>query len=225
MKTRLSGLNRTAVDVGGDGDCFFRAVSHQLNGSPDNHSHIRSLGVQYLLQNPEQFIESNTDHSWQDYLNNMPCQGTWADAIIIQAVANCLNLLIHIAESFETFAPVTVVQPVNVTGENTIIYIGHISETHYVSTVETRNCQVLNSKTCDQSVFEKQKMVKQEKCRADRDYMKEYMKKRRANEDFRKRENQNSMQRYNNSEKIGERKKQTSCHKKENDEPRTCKRN
>ena len=159
LETRLSELNRTAVDVGGGGDCFFRAVSHQLYGNPNNHSHIRSLGVQYLLQNPEQFIESNTDHSWQDYLSIMSCQGTWADAIIIQAVANCLNLSIHIAESFETFAPVTVVQSVNVTGEYTDIYIGHISETHYVSTVEKRNCRVPNNKTCDQSIVEKKKLI------------------------------------------------------------------
>ena len=82
----------------------------------------------------------------------------------------------------------------NVAGEHRNIYIGHISETH-VSTVETRNYHVPNSRTCDQSVFEKQKIDKQEKRRADRDYMKEYMKKRRANADFRKRENQNSMQR------------------------------
>jgi len=139
LETRLSELNGMAVEVGGGGDCFFQAVSHQLYVNPNNHSHVCSLGVQYLLQNPEQFIESNTDHSWQDYLNNMSCQGTWADAIIIQVVANCLNLSIHIAKSFETFAPVTVVQAVNVTGERTNIYIGHISETHYVSTVKKRN--------------------------------------------------------------------------------------
>ena len=89
----------------------------------------------------------------------MSCQGTWADAIIIQAVANCLYLSIHIAESFETFAPVTVVQAVNVTGEYTDIYIGHISETHYVSTVEKRNCRVPNNKTCDQSIVEKKKLI------------------------------------------------------------------
>jgi len=35
--------------------------------------------------------------------------------IIIQAVANCLNLSIHIAESNPTFSPVSVVEPVNVT--------------------------------------------------------------------------------------------------------------
>ena len=92
------------------------------------------------MYNPEQFIyifiESNTDYSWQGYLNNMSCQGTWADAIIIQAVANCLNLLIHIAESNETFTPVTVV---NVATACTNIYIGHIGETQYVS---TSSCQL-----------------------------------------------------------------------------------
>ena len=71
------------------------------------------------------------------------------------ASASWLYLSIHIAESFETFAPVTVVQAVNVTGEYTNIYIGHISETHYVSTVEKRKCRVPNNKTCDQSIVEK----------------------------------------------------------------------
>ena len=84
---------------------------------------MRTLGVQYLEQCPEQFIESNTESSWQYYLNNMSCQGTWADAIIIQAVANCLNLSIHIAESNETFVSITVVQPGNMTRGCTNIYI------------------------------------------------------------------------------------------------------
>ena len=44
----------------------------------------------------------------------MSCQGTWADAIVIQAVAKFLNLS-NIAESNPTFFPVTVVEPVNVT--------------------------------------------------------------------------------------------------------------
>ena len=68
LETRLLQLDRTALDVGGGGDCFFRAVSHQLYGNPDNHFYVRRVGVQYLLHNPEQFIESNTEHSWQDYL-------------------------------------------------------------------------------------------------------------------------------------------------------------
>ena len=99
LESRLSRFSRTVLDVGGGGDCFFRAVSHQLYGNPNNHLYVRNLGVHYLLDNPEQFIESNTDYSWEGYLSNMSCQGTWVDGIIIQAVANCFNLSIHIAES------------------------------------------------------------------------------------------------------------------------------
>ena len=45
------------------------------------------------------------------------------------------------------------------TGEYTNIYVGHISKTHYFSTVETRNCQVPNNKTCDQTVVERKKLI------------------------------------------------------------------
>ena len=127
----MSEINRTAVDVGGGGDCFFRAVSHQLYGNPNHHSHVHSVGVQYLEENPERFIESNTDNSWQGYLSNMSCQGPWADAIIIQAVVNSFNVSIYIMESNETFGPITVVQPANAQKGCTNIYIGHIGETHY----------------------------------------------------------------------------------------------
>ena len=134
LETRLAQLGRTALDVGGDGDCFFRAVSHQIYGNPNNHFYVRSVGVQYLVHNPEQFIESNTEYSWQHYLTQMSRPGTWADAIIIQAVANCLNLSIHIAESNHIFSPLTVVEPVNVTTGTQEIVIGHVDEIHYVST-------------------------------------------------------------------------------------------
>ena len=96
LETKLSELNRIALDVWRGGDCFFQAVSHQLIGNPDNHFHVCiNLGIQYLMHNPKQFTESNTEHSWQAYLSNVSCQGTWAGAIIIQAVANCLEKLIN----------------------------------------------------------------------------------------------------------------------------------
>ena len=46
-----------------------------------------------MRDNPERFIESNTETSWLSYLNDITCmsiQGTWADALIIQAVADAL---------------------------------------------------------------------------------------------------------------------------------------
>ena len=51
---------------------------------------IRSIGVQYISNNLQIFIESNSDHSWLRYLvyTCMAHQDTWADAIAIQAVAS-----------------------------------------------------------------------------------------------------------------------------------------
>ena len=41
-----------------------------------------------MTGNPERFIESNTETSWLQYLSRMSMQGTWADNIVIQAVAS-----------------------------------------------------------------------------------------------------------------------------------------
>ena len=62
LNLRLCQLGLRPVDVGGEGVCFFR-VSHQLYGVPNHHLLIRQAGVQYLKNNRERFIESNTENS------------------------------------------------------------------------------------------------------------------------------------------------------------------
>ena len=44
-------------------------------------------------------------------LNNMSMQGTWCDALFVQAVANCQNVAIHIIESHENYAGETLIEP------------------------------------------------------------------------------------------------------------------
>ena len=78
----------------------------------------------------ERFVESN---SWLRYLNNMCIQGTWADALIVQAVADALNVSIQIVESNPGFSPITTVNPVQERNSLSTITIGHIDECHYVS--------------------------------------------------------------------------------------------
>ena len=75
---------------------FFSADSCQLYNTPEYHLYICSLGVQLVLHHPELYIERNYEYSWQNYVNNMARQGTWADNIIIQAVANSMNITINI---------------------------------------------------------------------------------------------------------------------------------
>ena len=64
----------------------------------------------------------------------MSIQGTWADALIIQAVADALKVTIQIVTSNQGFAPLTTVYPVQERNTSSTITIGHINECHYVST-------------------------------------------------------------------------------------------
>jgi len=60
-----------------------------------------------MRDNLERFIESNTENSWLRYLNNMCIQGTWADALIIQAVADALKVAIQSCFLLKMFLSLT----------------------------------------------------------------------------------------------------------------------
>ena len=53
----------------------------------------------------------------------------------MQAVSDVLNVAIHINESIEGWAPVTVISPISGQQATTVINIGHLDERHYVSEV------------------------------------------------------------------------------------------
>ena len=91
LESRLSELGRIPVM-----ETFFSADSFQLYNTPEYHLYICSLGVQLVLHHPELYIERHYEYSWQNYVINMARQGTWADNIIIQAVANSMNITINI---------------------------------------------------------------------------------------------------------------------------------
>ena len=103
-------LGLRPVDVGGEGGCFFQSSFHQLYGDPNHHLLIRQAGVQYLSNNPECCIESNTKNSCNEYIDNTSMQGTWCDALFVQAVADCQNVGIYIIESRENFARETLIE-------------------------------------------------------------------------------------------------------------------
>ncbi len=139
LTTRLARIGRIPVNIVGDGNCFFRSISHQLYGTEEHHPQIRALAIQHLINCPEHFVEYNTHQSWLQYLNNMSTLGTWADHIIIQVVANANSLPINITESAPNFSESTTVSSIYSNHETMRtnvrnIYIGHLGELHYVST-------------------------------------------------------------------------------------------
>jgi len=81
-----------------------------------------------MRNNSERFIGSSTDHSWLH-------QGMWADALVIQAFADALNLTLHIIQSYPGFASVTTISSVRSETDATVINIGHLYEIHCVPIV------------------------------------------------------------------------------------------
>ena len=195
LQSRLAQRGLSILDVGGAGDCFFRAVSHQLYGEASYHMNIRSVGVEYMRANPDRFIESIAEYSWARYLSNMSLQGTWAEALVIQAVADAYYLTINIVESNQGFASHTAINPVAIQGhEPTVINIGHVDEVHYVSTIpyndEMGETNLSCSNQCAQVTENETVAVVNNLCKEDRRaYKREWIRKKRANKEFKDKEN------------------------------------
>ena len=54
----------------------------------------------------------------------------------MQAVSDVLNVAIHINESIEGWAPLTVISPISGQQGTTVINIGHLYVRHYLSAVQ-----------------------------------------------------------------------------------------
>ena len=79
----------------------------------------------------------------------MSQQGTWPEALVIQAVADAFHLTINVVESNKRFAPHTVISPAAIPGhESTVINIGHVDELHYVPTIPYNEEMVETNLSC-----------------------------------------------------------------------------
>ena len=146
LSARLFAKGLKPLDVGSDGNCFFRAVSHQLFQNSNFHQIVRSTAIDYIRSHPEQFIESIANNSFSEYINTMSVNGTWAGAIAVQATSDALNCVIDITESALNFNATTIIHPAIQRAKYTKIHIGHNDELHYVSTT---TCSENNSKTSE----------------------------------------------------------------------------
>ena len=105
-------------------------------------------GISHLHNHPELYIEIISDDSWENYIRQMSLLGTWCDHLIIQAVANALNCVIHIIDSHANSPQATIVTPVVQQGTQQTIFIGYINHLHYVSTVTNTNNQNISRLQC-----------------------------------------------------------------------------
>ena len=71
LSEQLDDIGLRKIKILGDGNCFFRAVSHQLVGHENHHLNIRSATIDYLLLNNndfESFLDQKIDATMKHYI-------------------------------------------------------------------------------------------------------------------------------------------------------------
>lgn len=98
LNNQLSCLGLSLKQIPGDGNCLFRALGDQLDGSAQDHMEHRASVVQYMRQHRddfEPFVED--DISFDSHLASLADQGTFGgnDSIVAFARLHCCTVVIH----------------------------------------------------------------------------------------------------------------------------------
>merc|ERR1712232_837272 len=87
--------NASAKPVQGDGNCQFRALSLQLDGTEDNHAQLRARIVEQLGKESERYKDF-VHEAYPDYLKRMAQSGQWGDNVTLQAASDMLGVDIRV---------------------------------------------------------------------------------------------------------------------------------
>lgn len=100
VEQRLESLGLRSRDVGGQGDCFFRALAAQhpeLMHNPELHHKARVSTVKYLKDHEDKFCYAVAPMSYSDFLDRLSRPGTWVEGgVELLAAAGAWNVNIHI---------------------------------------------------------------------------------------------------------------------------------
>ena len=102
LENFLMNQNQYMHDVSPDGNCMFRALSHQLYGSDNHHVQVRQMLLEviqcnYTIYQPY-WIE---DMPWgkvtfNAHLQRLAHVGSWGTQVELQAVSDCFNITVFV---------------------------------------------------------------------------------------------------------------------------------
>ena len=88
------------VNVRRDGNCFFRAIAHQLYGDQSQRQEVREATGQEVIKNSNRYRNFVTG-SFNKYVSNLSTDRGWADNAAIQATSNVFRMSIEILNDSE----------------------------------------------------------------------------------------------------------------------------
>eukprot|EP00658_Telonema_sp_P-2_P048223 TRINITY_DN36697_c0_g1_i1.p1 TRINITY_DN36697_c0_g1~~TRINITY_DN36697_c0_g1_i1.p1 ORF type:complete len:227 (-),score=63.98 TRINITY_DN36697_c0_g1_i1:31-624(-) len=131
-KLELYGIKEYVV--AGDGNCQFRALSHQLCGDDQQYASVRKHIVAHLKAERGRYREFVAGQPYEDYLRTMAKDGTWGDALTLQAAADTYGAEIKLVSSYDDERGLMVLKPSgNQVGRH--LWLVFWAELHYNSVV------------------------------------------------------------------------------------------
>ena len=134
LQKQLRERNLKLVNVRGDGNCFFRAIAHQLYGDESQHQKIREEAVQEVIKNSNSY-RNFVAGSFDKYISNLSTDREWADNAAIQATSNAFRISIEILNDSESIPSYTILPfDKDSVASPQHVFVGYIGNVHYVST-------------------------------------------------------------------------------------------
>lgn len=98
FEERMEAHGLHVVEMVGDGNCLFRAVSHQMYLNEDRHVELRALCCDFMIRHRDRY-ESFCSTNFDEYIKHLRKDGTWGDHLEIKALEEIFDRLIIIYNS------------------------------------------------------------------------------------------------------------------------------
>ncbi len=76
----MKNLGLQIIDVEGDGNCLFRAISDQKDGHEDNHDYYRQKTANHIKKNKKKYVFylDEDEDPFDEYVEELKEDGVWA---------------------------------------------------------------------------------------------------------------------------------------------------
>lgn len=98
LAARLDRLNLDVVAMAGDGNCQFRALSHELYGTADHHLVVRKAAISHITSRRTEF-DCFLGEDFDSYVRGMARACTWGDELTLRAVCDAYGVIINVVTS------------------------------------------------------------------------------------------------------------------------------
>ena len=132
LASRLAKLGLASHEMRGDGNCQFRALSHELYGSQDHHLRVRAGAVAYLRAHEADFAPFvGTAADWAHYLGRMAKSREWGDELTLQAACGAFAVDVHVISTETEHFHLEYACPVPSAATPRKLFLSYISPIHY----------------------------------------------------------------------------------------------